>query len=188
MDQQPASHGHGRGRGRGGRAVQVRGVHCKRGPTIKVELTTQGKGKSIGQLEAYPDSAADCSLVGFKHIKAIGLKPMKSNPFEEGIDAANKSPFTVLGKIRVGLRYCEKEVQEEIVIVKEDTLLLILWSTCIEWRILHKEYPAPLEARGVSNIFSRKPENRTLMDKFLSKAKDSKEPTRAEVGEIKSLS
>ena len=106
----------------------------------------------------------------------------EADPFEEGIDAANKSPFTLLGKIRVSLKYCSKEVEEEIAVVKEDTVLLIQWSTCIELGILHEGYPAPLEARRVS-----KPANQTFLEKFLSRAKDPKEPTKDEKALLEAL-
>ena len=55
-------------------------MNCRRAPTLKIELTTLGKGKLIGQVEVYPDSATDCSLVGISHVKAIGMKYTKSKP------------------------------------------------------------------------------------------------------------
>ena len=66
--------------------------------------------KLIGELEAYPDSAADCTLVGVRYVNKIGLKYRRCNPTDEAIDAANKSPFTVLGKVKVKLHYFGKQV------------------------------------------------------------------------------
>ena len=139
--------------------------------------------KLIGELEAYPDSAADCTLVGVRYINKIGLKYRRCNPQDEAIDAANKSPFTVLGKTKVKLHYFGKQVEEEVNVVLEDTVMLIQWNSCITLGILHPKYPAPLEARQVQSHIPSQPSN--LAESLLSKVKNPEEPTEAEVEGLK---
>ena len=67
------------------------------------------------------------------------------------MEAANKTLFTIIGKVRVVMKYCGRFMEDDILVVKEDTLLLIEWYKCIDLGILHKNYlHAPLEVQKVN--------------------------------------
>ena len=86
------------GQFRGGRAVQVRGLHCsKRAPRTLFNLKTEDGTKLIGSYQAYPDSAADCTIMGKQVMRKLGMRLQDLEPPDnEGVNAANKSPFTMI--------------------------------------------------------------------------------------------
>ena len=108
-----------------------------------------------GKLEAFPDSASDCSIVGKKFVKKARIPYEECDP-NDGMDAANKTPFTVLGNVCTMMEYCGRYAEDEILVVKEDTKLLIEWYKLIDLGILHENYPAPLEARKVDKPVEKK--------------------------------
>ena len=145
------------GQSRGGRAVQVRGLTgSKRAPMAKVNIGTFDGKEHIGSIMFYPDSAADCTIMGQQMLKTLGMHPKTLDPPDsEGVDAANKIAFTMMGSIKVTMEYYGKTIQDMIHVVEEETDLLVSWDSCIELNILPKDYPKPMReeplgARGVS--------------------------------------
>ena len=145
------------GQSRSGRAVQVRGLTgSKRAPMAKINVKTFDGKKYIGTGMFYPDSAADCTIMGQHLMKRFGMHQQNLEPPDpEGIDAANKSPFTMIGSLKVTFEYHGRFVQDVIHVVEEETDLLISWDTCIEFGILSRNYPNPINeepigVRGVS--------------------------------------
>ena len=99
----------------------------------------------MGSIGAYPDSAAECTLMGVHVLDQLDVDHDDLEaPDEEGIDAANKSPFTVIGRLVCMFEYRGKRAKEEIHGVAQDTDLLICWSVCISWefsiRIIRNHY------------------------------------------------
>ena len=99
----------------------------------------------IGSTMGYPDSAADCTIMGQHKLQELNIRPQELEPpDEEGVDAANKSSFTLMGRIKVTFEYFGREVPDEIHVAEEETDLLISWDTCKGLGILHKDYPKPI--------------------------------------------
>lgn len=144
-------------RTRGGRAVQVRGLSgTRKAPMAKINIKTLDGQSLIGSTMGYPDSAADCTIMGQHKLREFNIRPQELEPpDEEGVDAANQSPFTMVGRFKVTFEYFGREVPDEIHVAKEKTDLLISWDTCKGLGILHKDYPKPISieppsARAVS--------------------------------------
>ena len=136
---------------RSGRAVQVRGLKgSKRAPKVEIKLRTLDGKEEIGTGMCYPDSAADCSIMGKYTMKGLGIKQqMLGPPDPEGIDAANKSPFTMVGRVKLTLDYFGMTVQDEIHVVKEETDFLVSWDSCIKLGILPENYPNPIKQEPI---------------------------------------
>ena len=134
-----------------GRAVQVRGLKgSKRAPKVEIKLRTLDGKEEIGTGMCYPDSAADCSIMGEYTMKGLGIKQqMLGPPDPEGIDAANKSPFTMVGRVKLTLDYFGMTVQDEIHVVKEETDFLVSWDSCIKLGILPENYPNPIKQEPI---------------------------------------
>ena len=81
---------------RKGRAVQVRGLHgSKRAPKALVNILTEDGKNQMGSICAYPDSAADCTIMGVHVLEQLGVDPSDLEaPDEEGIDAARSDGST----------------------------------------------------------------------------------------------
>ena len=118
--------------------------------------TLDGKER-IGSTRCYLDSAADCSIIGMNNMEKIGIKKqMMGPPGPEGVDAANKTPFKMIGDLKVTLEYFGRTVQDKIHVVEDDCNFLVSWDTCIELRILSRNYPAP----GADRLaYNRSPEH-----------------------------
>ena len=66
---------------RSGRAVQVRGLKgSKRAPKVEIKLRTLDGKEEIGTGMCYPDSAADCSIMGKYTMKGLGIKQQMLGP------------------------------------------------------------------------------------------------------------
>ena len=137
---------------RGGRAVQVRGLAgSKRAPMAILNLGTADGEEHIGSTEFYPDSAADCTIMGQKVMREMGIRPEMLNPPDsEGINAANQTAFTMIGSIKVSMEYHGRVIKDVIHVVEGDTDLLVSWDSCIGLGILHKNYPKPMGEEPVS--------------------------------------
>ena len=137
-----------------GRAIQlVRGLAgSKRAPKAYLNIRTVNGKKHIGSTEFYPDSAADCTIMGQRVMRKLGIQPgMLDPPDSEGVNAANETAFTMVGTMKVTMEYCGRTVKEVIHVVKEEeTDLLVSWDTCIGFGILHKDYPKPMGEVPVS--------------------------------------
>ena len=106
----------------------------------------------------YPDSAADCTIMGQHKLRELGVHTQDLEPPDgEGVDAANKSPFKMVGRLKVTLEYFGKQVKDVIHVTEDETDLLVSWDSCIALGILHAGYPRPIfkeppGARAVSSI------------------------------------
>ena len=181
------------GQSRSGRAVQVRGlIGSKRAPMAKINVKTLDGQDQIGSIKFYPDSAADCTIMGKHLMGMLGMDQQDLEPPDtEGVDAANKSPFRMLGRARVTLEYCGRTVKDTIHVVEEETDFLVSWDTCIGLNILHKNYPEPIDgeppsARSISKNEKDAPSTRTdkdsgeLVEKMLSMVGDRNEPSESD--------
>ena len=107
----------------------------------KINIKTLDGQGLIGSTMGYPDSAADCTIMGRHKLHELNIRPQELEPpDEEGVDAANKSSFTLMGRIKVTFEYFGREVPDEIHVAEEETDLLISWDTCKGLGILPKDY------------------------------------------------
>ena len=184
------------GQFRGGRAVQVRGLHCtKRAPRTWFNLKTEDGTKRIGSFQAYPDSAADCTIMGQHVMRKLGMRHQDLEPPDnEGINAANKSPFTMIGKAKVTIEYCGRSVRDVIHVVKEETDLLVSWDSCIALNILPKNYPNPIDGpldmetrrtRSISTTGQK--ESDKFIESLISKIGNMHEPSQTDLKMIKGM-
>ena len=154
-------------RTRTGRAVQVRGLSSTRkAPKARINVKTLDGRNQMGSLMFHPDSAADCTIMGKHRLREFNVQPQDLEPpDEEGVDAANKSSFKMVGRIKVTFEYHGREVPDEIHVVEEKTELLVSWDTCIGLGILHKEFPEPIfkEPPGARAIAAK--EDKSGVDK-----------------------
>ena len=194
-----------RNQSRSGRAIHVRGLNGgKRAPMARINVRTLDGKEEIGTGMFYPDSAADCSIMGRHMMKRLGIHPgTLEPPDQEGVSAANKSPFTMVGSTRVTLEYHGKNVQEEIHVVEEETDFLVSWDTCIKLGILHRDYPNPIrdepdetraikacvgngtngEENGTSTSISHN--NHEFSKQLLSMIENKQEPSQSDLKKVK---
>ena len=154
-----------RSHSRNARAVQVRGLKStERAPMAKINVRSLDGCEDIGSIMFYPDSAADCTIMGQHMMEQLGIhKGDLEPPDEEGVDAANKSPFRMIGRAKVTLEYYGRTVQDTIHVVEEETDFLVSWDSCIGLDILHKNYPNPISMETPSTrSISKSRENETL--------------------------
>ena len=137
--------------------VQVLGLICtKRAPMAQIDVRTLDGRDKIGNVKFYPDSAADCTIMGQHMLEQFRINPQELEPpDQEGVDAANKSPFKLVGRVKVTFDYHGRSVRDEIHVVEDETDLLVSWDTCIGLGILHENYPEPIDkepprARAIS--------------------------------------
>ena len=158
----------------------------------KINVKTLDGQDQIGSIKFYPDSAADCTIMGKHLMGMLGMDQQDLEPPDtEGVDAANKSPFRMLGRARVTLEYCGRTVKDTIHVVEEETDFLVSWDTCIGLNILHKNYPKPLDeeppsARSISKNEKDAPSTRKdkdsaeLVKRMLLMVGDRNEPSESD--------
>ena len=124
----------------------------------RINIKTLDGQDQVGSLMFYPDSATDCTIMGQYKLHELGIHAQDLEPPDgEGVDAANKSPFKMVGRLKATLEYFGKEVEDEIHVTEDETDLLVSCDTCIALGILHKEYPKPIlkeppGARAVASV------------------------------------
>ena len=92
----------------------------------RINVKTFDGQDQIGSLMFYPDSAADCTIMGQHKLHEIGVHTQDLEPPDgEGVDAANKSPFKMVGRLRVTLEYFGKQVQDVIHVTEDESDLLV---------------------------------------------------------------
>ena len=75
----------------------------------KLNIGTFDGKEHIGSIMFYPDSAADCTIMGQQMLKTLGVHPKTLDPPDsEGVDAANKIAFTMMGSMKVTMEYMGK--------------------------------------------------------------------------------
>ena len=88
----------------------------------KINVRSLNGCKDIGSIMFYPDSAADCTIMEEHRMRQLGLHTGDLEPpDEERVDAANKSPFRMIGRAKVTLEYYGKTVQDRIHVEEEET-------------------------------------------------------------------
>ncbi|TRY79352.1 hypothetical protein TCAL_04574, partial [Tigriopus californicus] len=100
-----------------------------------LDSTALSVGAELGKCLAIPDcgcemSIADSDVLQWLGIEIEHLKP----PSIRGISGATGDSLNVMGQIRLGLRYGDAEVFDDIVIVKERVGMLISWKKCLDLR------------------------------------------------------
>ena len=110
-----------------------------------IDVKTLDGHEKIGTVSFYPDSAADCTIMGQHMLGMINVKQEELEPPDhEGVDAANKSSFRMVGRVKVTFEYYGRSVQDEIHVVEDKTDLLVSWDICKALGILHENYPEPI--------------------------------------------
>ena len=68
----------------------------------KINVKTLDGQDQIGSTMFYPDSAADCTIMGLHKLQEFNILPRQLEPPDaEGVDAANQSSFTLIGRVKV---------------------------------------------------------------------------------------
>lgn len=138
------------------RTLTIAGIkHCPT-PTVDIVISSTKNDKSI-QVRGIPDTGAEATVCGPDIIKALAInaKALKSTTTER-LMAANGSPISTLGKIRLQLKVGHISTQEDVVICEKQSHFLLSWTLCQKLKLIPDDFPNQI--RRV-NIEETKKEN-----------------------------
>lgn len=122
----------------------------KPSPRIRISVA---HSTSSGTIETVPDTGADTTVVGLKHLHSLGLTVEDLHPPSDVVyynaDGTKMSP--VLGSFQGSITYYGKTVECWIDVQDSFTTPLLSWQVCRALGIIHKDFPKPLPEALTAN-------------------------------------